>query len=83
MIFLQIIVIFQMLLKIIYFFKVNESFGLLILLIVEVISEIVVFTTFMVVWIIGFACVFMLIGAEFKDEDEYPDIDNIFLIFFL
>tara|TARA_B110000285_G_scaffold233885_2_gene309042 strand:+ start:76 stop:540 length:465 start_codon:yes stop_codon:yes gene_type:complete len=63
MIFLQILVIFQMLLKIIYFFKINESFGLLILLIVEVIQEILVFTMFMLVWIIGFACVFMLIGA--------------------
>jgi len=63
-----------MLLKIIYFFKINESFGLLILLIVEVIVEIGVFTAFMVVWITGFACVFMLIGAEFSNEEEYPDI---------
>jgi hypothetical protein len=83
MIFLQIVVIFQMTLKIIFFFKINESFGLLILLIVEVIQEIVVFTMFMVVWIIGFACVFILIGAEFENEEEYPDIDNIALIFFL
>ena len=72
-----------MLLKIIFFFKINESFGLLILLIVEVIQEIVVFTMFMIVWIIGFASVFILIGAEFKNEEEYPNIDNIALIFFL
>lgn len=83
MIFLQIVVIFQMLLKIIFFFKINESFGLLILLIVEVIQEIVVFTMFMIVWIIGFASVFILIGAEFENEEEYPNIDNIALIFFL
>jgi hypothetical protein len=80
---LQIAVIFQMLLKVIFFFKINESFGLLILLIVEVIQEIVVFTMFMIVWIMGFASVFILIGAEFENEEEYPDIDNIALIFFL
>ena len=71
-----------MLLKIIYFFKINESFGLLILLIVEVIQEIVVFTVFMVVWIAGFASVFLLIGVQFHD-DEYPDLDNVFFVFFL
>jgi hypothetical protein len=37
----------------------------------------------MIVWIMGFASVFILIGAEFENEEEYPDIDNIALIFFL
>ena len=72
-----------MILKIIYFFKINESFGLLILLISEVFSEILVFTMFMIVWIIGFACVFLLIGAEYKDDNEYPYLQNVFYIFFL
>ena len=68
--------------KMIFFLKINESFGLLILLIVEVFSEIIVFTLFLILWIFAFAIVFLLIGAEFA-HDDYPALEGNIIIHML
>ena len=66
----------------IFFLKINESFGLLVLLIVDVFSEIIVFTLFLILWICAFAVVFILIGAEFS-PDDYPGLEGLAAIHIL
>lgn len=69
MVILNIIVLLQVAMKVLFFLKVNDKFGILIELIIECVGDIAVFGTFMIGWIIVFTCIFILLGAEFDNED--------------
>ena len=48
---------------------VNDNFGILIELIIECIRDISVFGLFMFGWIIVITLIYILLGAEFDNED--------------
>jgi len=61
---LNVVIIIQMVLKICFFCKVNEKFGMLVQLIKTCIVDVTPFTTFMMIWLIAFTLIFILLGAN-------------------
>jgi len=64
LIILNVVIITQMVLKICFFCKVNEKFGMLVQLIKTCIVDVTPFTTFMMIWLIAFTLIFILLGAN-------------------
>lgn len=60
-------------LKIFFFLRIYDEFGLLVQLFLQVLSDVTTFSTFFGGWIVLFAVIFQTMGIAF-DEGDYPNL---------
>jgi len=62
-------IICQSFLKIMFFLRVFEQFGLLVDLVAQALSDSIPFTCFLIMWLILFSLLFRILGFEIDDGD--------------
>lgn len=65
---LNVVMILQIVLKVCYFFKIYDKFGMLVQLIMTTVQEVRTFVSFMTIWLLAFALISLLLGAN-NDEN--------------
>ena len=62
--------------KILSLLRCNIAFGKLVKLIINCLKDVFAFSLFFLAWVLIFAKLFIIVGAEF-DEEEYPMIPTL------
>lgn len=60
----NVLIVFQMVIKVCFFMKVNDKFGMLVQLILTTINDVGTFALFMFIWLLAFSLISMLLGAN-------------------
>lgn len=80
---LNVLISIQIVIKICFFCKVNERFGMLVQLILTCIHDVEAFAIFMVIWLFAFTLIFILLGANDDVGQTYVDLNEFWGYFFL
>jgi len=80
---LNVVIIFQMVLKVCFFLRVYDKFGMLVQLIITCIQDVGPFLTFMVIWLLAFTLSFIVLGANSDVDKTYVDVGQFFGYFLL
>ena len=81
-VFLKTLVIIQMLLKVNYFLRIYQSFGLLVTLIRKCLKDIGPFTTYFMMFEVFFVMLFKVIGIEPSQRNGLNSFFNMFFFVF-
>ena len=73
--FINVFLLSMVTLKVFFFLRIYDDFGLLVQLFLQVLSDVTTFTTFFAGWIVIFAAIFQILGIQF-DEADYPFLDT-------
>ena len=73
--FINVFLLSMVTLKVFFFLRIYDDFGLLVQLFLQVLSDVTTFTTFFAGWIVIFAAIFQILGIQF-DETDYPFLDT-------
>ena len=73
MIILNVVIIISGVFKIMFYLRVYDDFGQLVKLMGACFQDIVIFSLFMLMSLLGISILFTIVGAEFSDED-YPNL---------
>lgn len=78
----NVLIVFQMVVKICFFMKVDDKFGMLVQLIKTSINDVKAFALFMFIWLMAFSLISMLLGSNDDVGETYVDIHE-FVGYFL
>ena len=79
----NVVIIIQIVLKICFFLKVDDKFGMLVQLILTCIRDIKAFTIFMMIWLLAFTLIFIVLGANNDVGQTYAHLYEFFGYFLL
>lgn len=69
--------------KVCFFCKVNERFGMLVQLILTCFHDVEAFAMFMIIWLVAFTLIFIVLGANNDVSETYVHLNEFFGYFFL
>lgn len=75
--FCNVLFVIQIVVKVLFFMKLFEKFGMLVQLIVTCLADVIPFTVFLCVWILAFTLVYKILGASAELESSYPRISEL------
>lgn len=79
---MNVAIVIQIVMKVCFFCKVNDKFGMLVQLIVTCFQDVQAFSIFMVIWLFAFTLIFVMLGANNDVGETYIHI-NQFVGYFL